>query len=102
MGGVSYLVRHHGAADARMFGPADHARFEEGAVDDQLPAAFEQIEQAHLTLGSVKFILLLHSQPRHSPTLGGQRISSVSQLFLLHEELLTCTFPLLRGHDFSI
>src|SRR5580765_2335039 len=101
MSGVSNLVRHHGAADACMFGPADHARLEEGAVDDQLPATVEQIEQAHLTLGSDKFVFLLHRHPRHPPTLGGQRISSASQLLLLHEKPLTCTFPLLRGHDFS-
>ena len=35
-----------------MFGPADHARLEERAVDDQLPAAVEQIEQARLALGA--------------------------------------------------
>ena len=34
MSGVSDLVGQHRAADARMFGPANHAGLEEGAVDD--------------------------------------------------------------------
>src|SRR5439155_1045834 len=41
MGKVTNVVSHHGAADAGMVGPAVHAGFEEGAVDDQLTAAVE-------------------------------------------------------------
>src|SRR4029077_20581392 len=48
MGGVSDLVGYHGAADAGMLGPALHAGLEEGAVNDQLTAAVEQVEQAGL------------------------------------------------------
>src|ERR1044072_8631674 len=33
MSRVSDLVGHQGAADTRMFGPADHARLKKGAVD---------------------------------------------------------------------
>ena len=51
MGEVCDLVGHEGAAAAGMLGPAEHAGLEEGAVDDQLAAAFEQIEQAHFALG---------------------------------------------------
>ena len=50
MSGVSYLVGHHGTADAGMLGPAFHTGFEEGAVNDQLTAAVEQVEQARLSL----------------------------------------------------
>src|SRR5262249_8208053 len=63
MSGVSDLVGHHGAADACMFGPADHARFEEGAIDDQLPAAVEQVEQTSLALGALKLVFLGHGHP---------------------------------------
>jgi hypothetical protein len=43
------LVSHHGAAAAGVFRPALHARLQEGAVNDQLTAAVEEVEQAHLT-----------------------------------------------------
>jgi hypothetical protein len=47
---VSYLVGHHGAANAGMLGPAFHAGLEERTVDNQLMAAVEQVEQARLAL----------------------------------------------------
>jgi hypothetical protein len=40
---MSDLVSYHGAANAGMLGPAFHAGLEEGAVDDQLTAAIEQV-----------------------------------------------------------
>src|SRR6266568_2682929 len=39
MGQVGDLIGAQGAAAAGMLGPAEHPGFEEGAVDDQLPAA---------------------------------------------------------------
>src|SRR5438045_2500408 len=99
MSGVSDLVGHHGAADACMFGPADHARLEEGAVDDQLPAAVEQIEQVHLALRPVELVLLLHGHPWHPSTLRSQRVTGAGQLLLLHQQFLACGLPLLRRHD---
>src|SRR5438067_4050365 len=71
MGGVSDLIGYHGAANAGMLGPAFHAGLEEGAVNDQLTAAVEQVEQARLAPGSVELVRLLHGQPWHPPTLGG-------------------------------
>src|SRR2546430_10114085 len=82
-----------------MLGPAVHTWFEEGAVDDQLTAAVEQVEQARLAFGAVELVLLLHGHPRHPPTLGGQRVTGVGQLLLLHEQLLARSLPLLRRHD---
>jgi len=52
VGDMRDLVSHHGAANTGVLGPAFHHGFEEGAVDDQLTAALEQIEQAHFALGS--------------------------------------------------
>jgi hypothetical protein len=51
MGDMGDLVGHEGAAATGMFGPAEHAGLKEGAVDDELTAAVEQLEQARLALG---------------------------------------------------
>jgi hypothetical protein len=99
MGGVGDLVGHHGTADAGMIGPAGHAGLEEGAVDDQLTAAVEQVEQPRLAIGPVELVLLLHGQPRHPPPLGGQRVTGAGRLLLLHEQLLACSLPLLPRDD---
>ena len=96
MGDVCDLVGHHGAANTGMLGPTFHAGFEERAVEDQLTAALEQVEQAHFALGSVELVILLHGQPRHPATLGRQRVTGAGQLLLLHEQLLTRSLPLLR------
>jgi hypothetical protein len=45
MGQVGDLIGAQGAAAAGMLRPAEHPGLEEGAIDDQLTAAFEQIEQ---------------------------------------------------------
>src|SRR5688572_16867185 len=82
-----------------MVGPSLHAGLEEGAIDDQLTAPLEHVEQACLAIGSVEFVLLLHGQPRHAPALRGQRITGSGQRLLLHEELLTRSLPLPRRYD---
>src|SRR5712691_11682855 len=99
MGQVRDLIGAQGAAAAGVLGPAEHSGFEEGAIDDQLTAALEQIEQAYLALGSVELVLLLHRHPRHPSTLGGQRVTGAGQGLLLDEELLARNLPLLRRHD---
>src|SRR6266446_4895658 len=99
MGQVGDLLGAQGAAAAGMLGPAEDARLEEGAVDDQLTAALEQIEQAYLAFGSVELVLLVHSQPRHPPAFGGQRVTGAGQGLFLHEELLARSLPLLLRHD---
>src|SRR5882724_10546746 len=82
-----------------MFGPAEHPGFEEGAIDDQLTAALEQIEQAYLAFGSIELVFLVHGQPRHPPAFGSQRVTGTGQRLLLHEELLAHSLPLLLRHD---
>src|SRR5262249_9218298 len=57
MRGVSDLVGNHGAAYACMFRPANHAGFEESAVDDQLTTTVEQLEQARLAVRSIELVL---------------------------------------------
>ena len=85
-----------------MLRPAVHARLEEGAVDDQLTAALEQVEQARLALGPVERVRLLHRQPRHPPALGGQRVAGAGHGLLLHEQLLARGFPLLCRNDVGL
>src|SRR5882672_354479 len=99
MGDMGDLIGQEGAAAAGVFGPAEHAWLEEGAIDDQLTAALKQVEQANNTLGPIELVLLLDRHPRHPSTLGGQRITGTGQSFLLHEELLPRSLPLLRRHD---
>src|SRR5712675_493380 len=98
MGQVGDLIGAQGAAAAGVVGPTEHSGLEEGAIDDQLTAALEQIEQAYLALGSVKLVLLVHSQPRHSPAFGSKRVTGVGQSLLLHEKLLARCLPLLVRH----
>ncbi len=99
MGQMGDLIGAQGAAAAGVLGPAEDSGLEEGAIDDQLPAAFEQIEQAHLPLGSVELVFLVHSQPRHPSAFSGQRVTGAGQGLLLHEELLARSLPLLLRHD---
>src|ERR1700736_3757981 len=99
MGQMGDLIGAQGAAATGVLGPAEYPGLEEGAIDDQLAAALEQIEQAYLALGSVEHVLLVHSQPRHPPAFGRQRVTGAGQCLLLHEELLARSLPLLLRHD---
>src|SRR4030095_16293608 len=99
MGQVADLIGAQGATAAGVIWPAEHAGLEEGAIEDQLPPAIEQVEQANLTLGPVELVLLLHSHPRHPSTLGGQRISRAGERLLFHAKPLPRSLPLLLGHD---
>src|SRR5271169_6614436 len=82
-----------------MLRPTVHAALEEGAVDDELTATLEQVEQARFALGPVERICLFHGNPRHPPSLGGQRVTGAGQGLLLHEQLLARSLPLLPRHD---
>src|SRR5882762_7881379 len=102
MGQVGDLIGAQGAAAAGVLGPAEHPGLEEGAIDDQLTAALEQIDEAYLALGSVELVPLAHSQPRHPPTLGGQRVTGAGQVLLLHEQLLARSLPFISRHYFLV
>ena len=99
MGQVRDLIGAQGATAARVLGPAEYPGLEEGAIDDQLPAVLEQVEQANLALGTFELVLLLHHHPRHPSTLGGQCVTGAGQLLLFQEELLPCSLPLPFRHD---
>ena len=96
---VADVVGHQRAADASVLGPSVHARVDEGAVDDQLAPAVEEVEQAQRALGPLELIGLVHRRPRHPPAHRRQRIARPGELFLLDEHFLERGLPLLRRHD---
>src|ERR1700678_275458 len=96
---VGNLIGAKRAAAAGVLGPAEHPGLEEGAIENQLRPALEQIEQAYLALGSVKLVLLLDRHPRHPTAFGGQCVPGAGQSFLLHKELLARSVPFLLRHD---
>ena len=85
MGDVSDLVGHHGAADAGVLGPAGHSGLEERAVDDQLAASVEEVDQARLALRPIELVLVFHGQPRHPPTLCREPVAGAGQCLFLDE-----------------
>src|ERR1700744_1461487 len=99
MGQVSHLVGAEGTAAAGVLGPAENSGLKEGAIDDQLTAALDQIEQTYLALGAVELVLLLNCHPGHAPAFCGQRITGAGKGLLLYEELLVRSLPLLLRYD---
>src|ERR1700757_1826417 len=99
MGQVRDLVGAQGTTAAGVIRPAKNTRLEEGAIEDHLRTALEQIEQAYFTLGSLERVLLFYRRPRHAPAIGGQRVTGAGEVLLLGEELLARSLPLLRRHD---
>ena len=85
--------------DITALGPAVDAGLEEGAVDDQLPAAGEQVDEAHRAVRPFEGVVALHLQPRHPAAPGGQRVAGAGQLLLLDQQLEARGLPLLRRHD---
>ena len=92
---VRDLIGAERAAAAGVIGPAEHAGLEEGAIDDQLPAALEQIQKARLAVGSDEAIGLLDRHPRRPPPLGGERVMGAHHGFLLDEQALARSVPIL-------
>src|ERR1700677_271129 len=99
MGQMGDLIGTEGAAAAGVLGPAEHPGLEEGAINDQLTASLEQIEQTYLAPGSVELVLLVDSQPGHPPALSGQGVTEPGQGLLLLKKLLARSLPLLLRHD---
>ena len=71
----------------------------EGAVDDQLATALEQVGEAQASRRALEPVLLVDRHPRHPPALGRQRVAGAGELLLLDEELLAGGVPLLRRDD---
>src|SRR5215472_16405272 len=82
-----------------MLGPAEHARLEEGAIKDQLPATLEQVRQADLTIWSLELVLLVDEHPGHPSPLGGQSITRAGKRLFFHQKLLPRGLPFPLGDD---
>src|SRR4051812_21646252 len=81
-----------------MLGPAKNTRLKEGAIQNQLAAALEKIEQGYFAFGSVELVLSVYRQPGHAPAFRSQRVAAAGEGLLLHQELLVCSLPLLLRH----
>src|SRR6185369_2495004 len=92
------LIGAKRAAPAGVVGPAKHPGLEKGAIDDQLPAALEQVEQGNLAPGPVEFVGLLHWYPGHPSPLGGQGITGARECLLLQKQPLPRFLPVLLRH----
>jgi hypothetical protein len=62
--------------------------------DDQLAAAFEQVEQRRGAVGSLEHVLLLDRDHRQHAALHVQRVAAAGQLLLLGQQLLASGQPL--------
>src|SRR6476620_4234369 len=92
------LIGAKRAAPAGGVAPAKHPGLEKGAIDDQLPAALEQVEQGNLAPGPVEFVGLLHWYPGHPSPLGGQGITGARECLLLQKQPLPRFLPVLLRH----
>src|SRR5919107_2029752 len=106
MGGVGDLVSEEGAARARPLGVSvatlrvrvgGDLRPVEGAVDDQLTAALEQVGKRGRPVRTLEAVLLLDRHPRHPAALGRERVTGSGVLLLLEEQFLAGGVPLLGG-----
>ncbi len=102
MGQVGDLIGAQGAAAAGVLGPAEHPGLEEGAIDDQLPAALEQVEQANLALGPLEFVRLLDGHPRHPPAFGGDSITLTRELLFLGQQIPASHKPFFTRNYFGV
>ncbi|KAG0735439.1 hypothetical protein G6F24_018704 [Rhizopus arrhizus] len=60
------LIGHHRAATAGVLGPAIDPGLEEGAVDDELPAVVEKVEQGGLAIRAFEEVFLVDGRPGHA------------------------------------
>jgi hypothetical protein len=75
------------------------ARREHEVVNDELPAAVEEVEQAGLSVWAFEDVLLLDPDDRQPAALGCQGIEGASGFLLLHQQAPAGGLPLGFGHD---
>src|SRR3954451_11533804 len=96
---VGDLVGEGRAPGAAALGEARDAGLVEEAVDDELAAPVEQVEQACRAVRALEAVVLVDRHARHAAALGGERVARPGQLLLLGEQVGAGGLPLLRGHD---
>src|SRR4030095_390543 len=98
---VADLIRTERAAATGVLRPTENSGLKKRTVHDELPAAFEQIEQAYLALRPLELVLFVHRHPRHPAAFCSQRIARVCKCLLLHKKLLARSLPFLLGYDWG-
>src|SRR5918993_4078171 len=97
---VAQLVGVHRAAGTAALRVDVHVRIHEEPVDDELPAAVEELEQRRVpAAGRGEAIVLLHADHRHAPALGGHGVARAGVRLLLDEQRLARGAPLLGCDD---
>src|SRR5918998_3085305 len=71
----------------------------EGAVDDQLAPALEQVEEAGRAVLALEAVLLFDRHPGHAPPLRGQGVAGAGQLLLRDQQVLPGGLPLIGRND---
>jgi hypothetical protein len=56
-------------------------------ADDQLVAALEEVEQAHLAVGALEAIVLVHRHHGQAPAGGGQLVTRAGERLLAGKKL---------------
>ena len=74
----------------------------EGAVDDQLAAAVEEVGQAGRAIRALEAVVLFDGHPGHPPPLGREGVACAHVLLLLHKQLLASRLPVLRGNHAGV
>ena len=74
-------------------------RLQHVVVDDELAAAVEQVEQAHLSVWPLEGVPLLDADHRQPPALGRQRVPGPSGLLLYDQQRRVGPLPLGWRHD---
>jgi hypothetical protein len=97
--GMAQVVHEHRTAGAARVRPTVHAGREHEVIDEQLPAAFEQVEQACLAVRAVEHVILFDAQHRLPAALGGQRVARAGRLLLQREHPFLRGLPFLRRND---
>jgi len=96
---IGDLIDEERATGTTRVRPAVHARREHEMVEDQLPAAFEQIEQRCFAVRPFEHVGLVDLHHRHAPTLGRKRVVLPGERLFFGKQLLSGGLPLTLGDD---
>ncbi len=98
--GGTELIGDHGAADASGIGPAADGRGEHEVVEDELAAAFEEIEEGCFAVGAVEGVLFFDAGHGEAAAFGGEDVAGVGGGFFFDEEGIARRAPFGFTDDF--
>src|SRR5438067_12412650 len=74
-------------------------RPEHEVIEEQLPAALEEVEQRRLSVRTVEDVALVDPDHRQPATLRRDRVSGARGLLFLRKQRISRGLPLRGGHD---